>query len=309
MQKENDSPLPRLLLTGASGMLGNYVKAEFTDFEILTLGRARDNDFACDLSREVPDLEGIQFDTVIHCAGTEDNERAMQLNLDGTSNLIKGLGKHTPKHFVFISSWEVYGTIQGEDIDETHHTWTRNKTGQSKILAEGEVETWGKRHGIVTTIIRPAPMVGTGMGGWIQDMFQDVINGHYLNVRDQEARWSLVTALDVARVIHKVYQHGGIFNVADGHDRKVSELAQAMSENAGASKRQWTLPKKWVDVGCYVADWLPMKLPLFHRESLERRNTSLTFNAKKITNLLNYVFHDAVEVIARKDSAYPYEES
>ena len=110
-----------ILITGASGMLGSYVKAEFegnpipetvttengAKKRIITLGRTPENDIVCDLSSQTPVLGDYSPETVIHCAGTENDSGANDLNFDGTKRLCMSLENNPPKEFVYVSSYKV----------------------------------------------------------------------------------------------------------------------------------------------------------------------------------------------------------
>lgn len=66
-----------ILITGASGMLGRYLKEIFgsdPDYRVFTLGRGEDNDFRCNLKTGAPDFGSQSFDIVVHCAGSEEND-------------------------------------------------------------------------------------------------------------------------------------------------------------------------------------------------------------------------------------------
>ena len=69
-----------ILITGAGGMLGSYIRKEFSGEPLQTLGLKDENSYRVDLSKESPDFHGNYFETVIHCAGTEDDATARSLN-------------------------------------------------------------------------------------------------------------------------------------------------------------------------------------------------------------------------------------
>lgn len=54
------------------------------------------------------------------------------------------------------------------------------------------------------TVVRPALMFGTGVDGWLLQLFNRVTRGHYVHIRGNEAKVSLVTALDTARAMVKL---------------------------------------------------------------------------------------------------------
>lgn len=70
-------------------------------------------------------------------------------------------------------------------------------------------------------------MFGKEMKGWGQRMAGQVLTGSYFNIRDNDAKVSLVTAYDVARLIPLIAPIGGIYNVSDGISHSLQDLAMA----------------------------------------------------------------------------------
>ena len=86
-----------ILITGAGGMLGQYLMKQFHNEKIASLGLRQDSDFKVDLTKETPHFKQSKFETVIHTAGTEDDKAAMELNLEGTKRLLSALEKDPHK--------------------------------------------------------------------------------------------------------------------------------------------------------------------------------------------------------------------
>ena len=297
-----------ILITGASGMLGRYVRHEFGQEKTTTLQR-NDADVVCDLSQEVPCFAGRKFDLVVHTAGSCDESEALQLNLEGTRNLLAALECNPPKEFVYVSSWEVYSRDSGQNVGEDHPTWASSKVGQSKALAEKTVEDWCAGNGVLLTILRPARMFGKGIKGEMAQLFNDVVNARYIHVRANDAKLSLVCALDVAKAIKKIHSVGGIYNVTDGRDARWIELADAMSDNCGQSKRQTFLPEKWAAAAWKCAPWIPAVRTSLNPETLAVRSKTLTLSDEKLRQALpGWNPFPTIEVIGRKCPDYPCED-
>ncbi|MDE6290346.1 MAG: NAD(P)-dependent oxidoreductase [Muribaculaceae bacterium] len=299
----------KILLTGATGMLGGYLLPMLKDGnEVRTLQR-RDADIICDLTADTPDFGENVFDLVVHAAGSIDDDTALDLNLEGTRRLLQGLEKNYPKELVYISSWEVYSPDSGDNVGEDHQTWATTKVGQSKARAEQLVKEWCEPRKVTLTILRPARMFGKGVHGEMKTLFNDVVNSRYIHVRGNEARLSLVCAIDVAEAVKGLHSIGGTYNISDGKDATWIALAEAMSANSGAMKRQTFLSEKWADTAWKVASWIPAVKASLSPEVLAGRSKTLTLSSTKIRETLpEWRPYPAIEVIGRRCESYPYAE-
>lgn len=297
-----------ILITGASGMLGRYLKESFDQENVTTLQR-HEADVECDLSKNIPLIIDKTFDLVIHAAGTCDESEAIAVNLDGTRNLLAALDEKPPRELVFISSWEVYSPDAGENVTEDHQLWASTKVGQSKALAETLVKEWCDDKGVLLTIVRPARMFGKGIKGEMAQLFNDVVNARYIHVRDNNARLSLVCASDVASAIKMLHSTGGIYNISDGVGAEWIQLADAMSANSGQMKRQTFLPAKWAAAAWKFTPWIPAVKASLNPETLARRSKTLTLSDERMKETLpNWHPYSALDVISRKNNDYPYED-
>lgn len=295
-----------ILVTGAGGMLGSYILKEFGDEDVKTLGLKPESDYSVDLIRESPDFNDEYFHTVIHCAGTEEESRAMDLNLEGTKRLLNALESEPPENFVYISSYRVYSRDAGENIDEDTNLWASDTVGKSKALTETFLREWCERNDVTLTIIRPARMFGTGVHGESLRLFNDALSGKYIHIRGNDAKISLVCALDVANAIKNVYEKGGVYNASDSHAVKFIELVEGMTANAGAKKRMTHLPAAWAEWLWRLGRWVPSINRHLHPQVVENRMKSLTLNGTKLSEASGINFHDTLAVIERRDKSYPY---
>ena len=288
-------------------MLGRYLLAALREDNDVTTLQRHDADIICDLASNVPDLRGRHFDLVVHAAGTTDDNAAVVTNYEGTRHLLEALASDPPARLVLVSSWEVYSPESGEDVGEEYQKWASTKTGQSKALAEDLAAGWCREHGVLLTVVRPARMMGKGVGGEMLRMFNDVAYGRYIHVRDNDARLSLVCASDVALAIKRLHSIGGIYNLTDGRGARWIELADAMSANLGAMKRQTHLPARWADLAWRYASWIPAVKASLSPATLARRSTTLTLSDAAVRAALSdWKPYPVLEVIGRECEDYPY---
>lgn len=150
-------------------------------------------------------------------------------------------------------------------------------------------------------------MFGNGVHGEMKTLFNDVINSRYIHIRDNDARLSLICAIDVAKAILSLHPFGGTYNLTDGKGATWIELAEAMSANSGAMKRQTFLPKKWAEAAWRFTPWLPAVRASLSPEVLARRSKTLTLSDSAVRESLNdWNPYPAIEVISRQNTDYPY---
>lgn len=328
----------KILLTGASGMLGRYIQKEFADAELHALPGSDILDFRNPLDEGVlPEGNNPEeaYDLVIHAAGTTEDTEADEVNIGGTRHFLKALSslRVRPKALCFISCSSVYKPIPPKVTEETGKRLPGRKRpyeerkatltdeqgvtvtpegpycqpGLSKLKAEEECRLWSEAAGVPLTILRPGLIFGTGIKGPMARMFQDVIRGRYIKVRGEEGTLALVTAIDVAKAIRITIGQQGIFNVSDGNAPTWGELAEAMTANAGAMKRMTVLPAPWADAAWKFCRALPAVAASLSPETRRSRNSDRALLCTKIEAIESWKPYDTLRVIARSCTDYPYE--
>jgi UDP-glucose 4-epimerase len=143
--------LDRVLVTGASGLVGSHVMASL----------ARRGVAASGLSRRGPDLHVDLLDTaalaavpwasfshVIHAAAAIPSRTAqLAVNVEGTHNLLEQLPRDLSS-LVFVSSISVAGS---------------SDYAVSKQQAEARCLDWARAHDVPLAILRPTSIYGLGM--------------------------------------------------------------------------------------------------------------------------------------------------
>lgn len=232
-----------ILLTGASGFLGKIIREELADSDLVhTLGRGAQHDIVCDLSKEGFSTQHA-YSLVVHCAGkahsvpkTEEEKTAFfQVNYEGTARLCQSLsasGK-PPARFVFISTVAVYGVEEGAAISETHPLAGTTPYAQSKIQAEAFLTEWCKVNGVTLSIVRLPLIAGPNPPGNLGAMINGIKTGRYLSIKGIKARKSVVMAEDVAAIIPRMSEVGGIYNLTDSYHPTFPELEALIAAQSG----------------------------------------------------------------------------
>ena len=275
----------KIVVTGASGFLGRYILNEL-EGEVHTLGRSRSNSIQCNLDSEVPILPEV--DMVIHNAGwahrvpktPEQERRFYEVNLFGTQNLLKGFDSNGtfPKAFVYISTVAVYGLSSGNLISEKNEVKPETPYARSKFEAELLLQKWAKKHQVNLTILR-LPLIAGAIQtpGNLGAMIKAIQKGYYFRIGTGQARKSIVLAQDVARLLPRLNNSSGIFNLTDGVNPSIAQLEDYLGEFFGRKIR--TIFPWFLKLAARVGDVIPV-FPI-NSYRLEKLGESLTFDDSK----------------------------
>jgi len=285
-----------ILLTGANGFLGRYLKSSLLRSGALeTLARSRAT-YNVDLASAMPPLGG-SYDLVVHSAGKAhvvptdaiEAQKFFNVNVRGTQNLLKALELTAvrPKAFVFISSVSVYGLELGTNIPETHQLNATDPYGKSKIQAEELVAAWCKENQVICTILRLPLIVGKDAPGNLGSMINSIRKGYYFNIAGGTARKSMVLAQDVADIIVTASSVGGIFNLTDGFHPNFNELSAEIAKKLNKSTPSLNLPLGLAKLLGKIGDLLGERAPVNSRK-MQKITSDLTFNDDHARRTINW---------------------
>jgi nucleoside-diphosphate-sugar epimerase len=280
----------KILLTGATGFLGNVIVNELQADQIYTLARSNCN-ILFDLKSGVPNLPIV--DLVIHAAGkahaeslTKQVEEYYDVNVNGTINLLKGLESSLPKALVFISSVAVYGKENGTSIDETYPLAANLPYGLSKVKAEKIITDWCQQNNVICTIFRLPLVAGPNTLGNLRAMINGIKRGYYINIKNGEAKKSIVLAKDVAKIIRRSYDIGGVYNLTDGYHPSFKELSILISKQLN-KKPPISLPYLVIKIISYFGDIFGNLSPI-NSNKFKKITSDLTFDDSKARKFLNW---------------------
>jgi nucleoside-diphosphate-sugar epimerase len=281
-----------ILLTGASGFLGRTIQSELCGFRIISLGRSEENKIVADITKEIIDLPAV--DMVIHAAGKAhsipttnlEEQVFFDVNYIGTQNLLKGFEVNLPRFFVYISTVSVYGRGTGSLLTEDTLLSATDAYGQSKILAEQVVRQWCAHNNVVCTILRLPLIAGFNPPGNLKAMISGIKKGYYFNISGNKAKKSIVLARDVARIIPKAAQIGGVYNLTDGYHPSLNELSAIIARQL-QRKNPKSIPLIVARFIAYLGTNLSSKIPLTI-DKLNKMTSNLTFSDEKAREQLDW---------------------
>jgi len=283
----------KILLTGASGFLGQTIKKVLSDHKIISLSRYN-SDINVDLAIEVPVLP--LSDLIVHAAGkahsqpkTEiEKKEFFNVNVRGTANLLKAIeNSKIPKAFVFISTVAVYGKESGNLINENEPLVAKDPYGLSKIMAEKLVTEWCEKQNVICTILRLPLIAGPNPPGNLGAMIQAISKDYYFNIAEGKAKKSIVLAKDIAKVILRVSEIGGIYNLTDCYHPSFKELSLQIANQLN-KKPPLSLPNWLAKPMALIGDILGGKAPL-NSNKLKKLTSDLTFDDSKASKVFGWI--------------------
>jgi dihydroflavonol-4-reductase len=178
-------------VTGATGLIGSHLVLRLTEEnmsvtalfrnengkeEVLNLFRfyGKENLFQ-QVQWVIGDVEDVDdmyeltegMHTVFHCAAIvsyhkKEASRMLEVNINGTKNIVNACIENDVKHFIHVSSISALGDSKGEIIDEeTPRNFNDYHSNYSKGKYLSEQEVWrGIQEGLNATIVNPGVVFG-----------------------------------------------------------------------------------------------------------------------------------------------------
>ncbi|MBX7042686.1 MAG: SDR family oxidoreductase [Ignavibacteria bacterium] len=213
----------KILITGASGLLGRYVAEEMSgSHEVLAVcnsNRIAGADFktvTADLTdwRSLKDMfSSFRPEAIVHAAAISRPElcdklpekEVMNINAEVPSN-IAGLASDLGAVLLFTSTDLVYDGNTGGMLDESGRIDPKSRYAESKVIAEEKVVSKGGRY----LILRTSLLYGIGYGGTannFQATLEKFRKGEKANLFNDQFRTPLALH-DAAEMISKLTETG-----------------------------------------------------------------------------------------------------
>jgi len=257
---------PRVLVTGATGFVGNALLEAMVRDDRVVSAAVRCNDASLieqvtqypigDLSSNNNFSDALKgVDVVIHLAARvhviqesslDPLTEFRKINKDATLNLARQAVEAGVKRFIFLSSIKVNGEITqpGEVFAPDDRFVPIDPYGLSKQEAEHELLELARETGLEVVIIRPPLVYGPAVKGNFALMMKWLIKGIPLPFGSVHNRRSLLALDNLVSFIICCVGHpkaaNEIFLVSDGADVSTTELLQKVAKALG--KKPLLLP-------------------------------------------------------------------
>lgn len=192
----------KILITGGTGFLGSYIIAELVrkNYQVRAIRRGNKLPLHTDpailqkvewVEGDILDVMSLEdamqgVDTVIHSAAivsfaAADKQQMMQVNVDGTANVVNMALEAGISRLVYISSVAAVGRdAAGGSVDESRK-WQESSTSTQYAISKhkAEMEVWRAiGEGLNGVILNPSTILG--FGDWQSGssaLFRNVYNG------------------------------------------------------------------------------------------------------------------------------------
>lgn len=239
----------KVILTGGEGFIGsNFIKKFNNEFDITIISSSDNNSkkIAKTIYASVSDKKIIKIieeenpDVVIHLAGLSglkkcemEPEKAFDVNVSGTANVVKGCSKANAK-LIYISSREVYGSTIDKKSKENDLLKPVNIYGKTKKKAEKIIINEAKNSKLNYIILRLTNVYGPGSNTGINHMILESLNKEKIILNGGEQVLNFIFIDDVIELIHltlvnnKLFRK--IFNIGSNDTMSLKDFSETLIE-------------------------------------------------------------------------------
>ncbi|MBN1587446.1 MAG: NAD(P)-dependent oxidoreductase [Candidatus Omnitrophica bacterium] len=240
------------------------------------------------------------YDIVFHLAAQtdllradEEPQRTLDANAGGTLRLLEGLMGNPPGHFVYVSSFAVYGVPRTLPIDESHPTTPLDAYGASKLAGEAITWAYSFRHRFPVAIARPFSVYGPWQNEntLVPSIIRQLLRGPEIVLRDTKPTRDFLYVKDATQALMRMAElnRSEVYNLGTGVSVSIRALVRHISTLLGVKhvqvrsvgRRHTDILKSMADIGkaSDLLDWGP-QTPLldglhdtinFYRHSSEER--------------------------------------
>lgn len=247
-----------VLITGGLGNLGSWISIYLAQqgYTVYVLTRADKHKLKdikykiieCDITNlEMLEKKlGFEIDYCIHCASFNEGflpdypKRALEINALGTRNLLEILSKKNLKHFVYFSTFHVYGENSGVITEESSLN-PKSDYASTHLFAEYYIKQFGSTHNLKYTILRLTNSYGAptflDSDKWylvLNDLTKLAYkNGEIIIKSNGNAKRDFIYMGDVAEITEKLLKKSAtndVYNLSSNQVYKITQLADIVKD-------------------------------------------------------------------------------
>jgi UDP-glucose 4-epimerase len=298
--KDIDFPYKKALVTGGAGFIGSHLIEELLSrgLEVTSiddyvagkkenlkdfLGNPNFREVNCDITdynKLKQYFEGI--DIVFHQAASKkticlnDPRRDLEINAQGTFNVLELARDFGVKKVVHASTGSVYGEALYYPQDETHPLNPTSYYGVSKLAGEKYASAFDRLYGLDTTVLRYFHVYGprqeySDVGGVVSIFIRRAIKNQPLIIfgdGTQQRSFTYVRDVVAANILVALRKEtkGECYNCASGIKVTVKELADKVLASLGKT-----------DLKIEYADWTPGDIKVFDVDNSKLKGLGFEF--------------------------------
>ncbi len=323
-----------ILVTGATGFVGRAIVEElsagkFNNQKIYSFGRREPvkpvklpNFSAVDITNpetflSVESLNNI--DVIIHSAGLAHQfqnlvrGKFLQVNVEGTKNILDFAKRTSVKHFILISSVSVYGYENVKrKIDEAEPCYPKGEYALSKLKAEETAVKFCRENNIALSILRLATVIGEDDRGNVSRLIEAIDKRRFLMIGTGENYKTLIYKRDVAKACRIILEKKDvtnkaveIFNIA-GEPIRMRYIVEKISESLTKKSPKFFIPLKLIYPPLNLfAKVFPSERLKSLTETLKKWTTDEIFSNEKIKQKYFFAPETSIsEAIEREVACY-----
>lgn len=244
----------KALVTGSEGFIGTHLVAHlkrlgYRVFSTDILDKKADGYYKADIRVE-DELKVLpkDVDCVIHLASVSflpqaDHapEKAHDINVLGTSNVLKYFLKTSAQKFIFASSAKVYGSPQKNPVGEDHRIKPLETYGRTKAECERLIAEAGDGSDRAFSILRQFNIYGPGQSSrfFIPKVLESLGCGRHLSLGNLDIERDFLYVKDLCRVYDAVLSEEGagvnVYNVGSGTPTHLADIISEIETISGKS--------------------------------------------------------------------------
>lgn len=170
----------------------------------------------------------------------------LALNCEGTARLFRAFSATGGRHFVFLSTIGINGTISGDrPFRETDSPQPMGNYAISKLRAEARLSSLAAESGVTLTVLRPPLVYGAGVSGRFAELVERIRQGRLLPLGGIDNQRDLMGVRNLADLLVALVRErtDGTFLVRDRDPVSSTQLVELIAAAYGTKPRLVTLPR------------------------------------------------------------------